>query len=45
MKTLILTASLVATILASALSVQAADRKMTFDAGKFFDDIANRSGQ
>lgn len=45
MKTLILTTTLVASILASALTVQAADRRMSFDGAKFFDDIANRSGQ
>lgn len=41
MKTLII-AALTATLLASAMSVQAAER---FDAGKFFEEINNRSGQ
>ena len=45
MKTLILTATLVASILAGALSTHAADRRMPFDGGKFFEDIASRSGQ
>ena len=44
MKALIL-AAIAATVLASAVSVQAADRKMPFDAGKFFEDIASRNGQ
>jgi hypothetical protein len=44
MKTLVITASLVASLLAGALSVQAADRPH-FDAQKLFDDIANRAGQ
>lgn len=45
MKTAILTASLVATILVSALGAQAADRRVPFDGHKFFADIASRSGQ
>ena len=44
MKTLIL-AALAATILASAMSVQAAERPARFDGAKFFEDISNRSGQ
>lgn len=44
MKALIL-AAIAATVLASAVSVQAADRRMQFDGAKFFEDIANRSGQ
>lgn len=44
MKTLIL-AALAATVLASAVSVQAAERPARFDAAKFFEDVANRSGQ
>ena len=45
MKTLILTASLVASILVSAIGVQAAERPARFDGAKFFEDISNRSGQ
>lgn len=45
MKTLILTTSLVASILVSALTAQAADRRMSFDGAKFFEDIASRNGQ
>lgn len=41
MRILIL-AAIAATVLASAVSVQAAER---FDAAKFFEDIASRSGQ
>jgi hypothetical protein len=41
MKAIIL-AALAVTVLASAASVQAAPR---FDGYKFFEDIANRSGQ
>lgn len=44
MKTLILTA-LAAVVLASAVSVQAAERAPRFDGAKFFEDISNRSGQ
>lgn len=44
MKTLIL-AALAATLLASAMSVQAAERPARFDGAKFFEDISNRSGQ
>ena len=44
MKTLIL-AALAATVLASAVSVRAAERPARFDGYKFFEDIANRSGQ
>lgn len=45
MKTLVLTATLVAAILANAIGAQAAPRSMPFDAAKFFEDVANRSGQ
>ena len=45
MKTLVITASLVATVLVSALSAQAADRRMPFDGYKFFNDISNRGQQ
>lgn len=45
MKTLILTASLIATVLAGALSAQAAERPARFDGAKFFADVANRSTQ
>lgn len=45
MKTLIVTTTLIASILASALTATAADRKMPFDGAKFFEDISNRSGQ
>lgn len=45
MKTLILTASLIATVLAGALNAQAASKPMPFDGAKFFEDIASRSGQ
>lgn len=41
MKTLIL-AAIAATVLASAATVQATER---FDAAKFFEDVASRSGQ
>jgi hypothetical protein len=41
MKTLIL-AAIAATVLASAASVQASER---FDAAKFFEDLATRTGQ
>ena len=39
MKTAILAASLIATVLASAVSVQAAERKMPFDGQKIFQEI------
>ena len=42
MKTLILTATLVASVLAGALTSHAADRKPTFDGYKFFEDNSNR---
>lgn len=45
MKSFIIAASLVASVLASSLSVQAADRVERFDATKLFDDIARRGGQ
>ncbi len=45
MKTLILTTTLVASILASALTVQAADRRMPLDGAKFFEEVARQSGQ
>ena len=45
MKTIILTAALVASILASALTVQAAPKSAPLDGYKFFEDIANRSGE
>ena len=44
MKSLIL-AAIAATVLASALSVQAAPRQTAFDGAKFFEDISNRSSQ
>lgn len=45
MKTITLAAILVASILANTLAVQAALRKEPFDGHKFFEEIANRSGQ
>lgn len=45
MKTLILTATLVASVLASALSASAADRKPTFDGYKFFQEVERNSGR
>jgi hypothetical protein len=45
MKTLILTATLVTSILAGALTASAAERKVPFDAAKFFAEQSNRSGQ
>ena len=42
MKTLVLTATLVATVLASAFGAQAADRRAPFDGYKFFEDVASR---
>ena len=44
MKALIL-AALAATVLASAVSAQAATRKVPFDGYKFFEELSNRSGQ
>lgn len=45
MKTIMLTATLVASILANALAVQAAPQKAgKLDGYKLFEDIANRSG-
>jgi hypothetical protein len=44
MKSLIL-AALAVTVLASAVSVQAAERPARFDGYKFFADIASRAGQ
>ena len=44
MKTLVL-AALAATILASAVSVQAAERPARFDGAKFFEEQSKRSGQ
>ena len=38
------TTTLIASILASALTVQAAPKAERFDGAKFFEDIANRSG-
>lgn len=43
MKTLILTTTLVATILAGALSAQANDRRMPFDGAKFFEEVARQA--
>ena len=45
MKTIILAAALIATILAT--SAQAANQRkpQVFDAAKFFEDIASRGGQ
>ena len=47
MKKFILVASLVATVLASAISAQAANERkpQPFDGAKFFEEIANRGGQ
>ena len=45
MKTLILTASLIAGILAGSLSASAAPRHEHFDGAKFFADVANRATQ
>lgn len=44
MKSLIL-AALAVTVLASAASVQAADRKPMFDGAAFFAENASRNGQ
>lgn len=44
MKTFILATAVAATLIASALSVQAANRPAPIDGVKFFEDIANRSG-
>lgn len=43
MKTLILTASLVATVLVSAIGAQAADRKAPLDGHKVFQEIERLS--
>lgn len=40
MKTLIITASLIASVLTGAISANAAER---FDGAKFFSDVASRS--
>ncbi len=45
MKTLILTASLVATVLVGALGANAADRRAPFDGYKFFEEVARTSGR
>ena len=45
MKTLILTATLVATVLASALSVNAKERPAPFDGYKFFQEVERYSGR
>jgi len=45
MKTLTITAALIASILASALTAQAAPRHQLLDGYKLFEDIANRSTQ
>lgn len=45
MKTAILTASLVATILVSAFGAQAAERRMAFDGYKFFQEVERYSGR
>ena len=45
MKTIGIVTVLVASILANAIAVQAAPRKEAFDGHKFFEEIANRSGQ
>ena len=45
MKTLILTSTLIASVLAGALSASAADRPVRFDGAKFFQDLSDRSGQ
>jgi hypothetical protein len=43
MKTVILTTTLVASILASALTAHAADRRMSFDGAKFFAEIERQA--
>lgn len=45
MKTVILTATLIASVLASALSASAADRSVKFDGGKFFEEQSTRGTQ
>lgn len=45
MKTLILTSTLIASVLAGALSASAAERKVPFDGAKFFQELSDRSGQ
>jgi len=44
MKTLAITATLVASVLASALTAQAAPRHQPLDGWKLFEDVANRAG-
>ena len=45
MKTLIVTTTLIASVLASAVSVQAAERPTRFDGHKFFQEVERYSGR
>ena len=45
MKTVILTATLIASVLVSALGASAAERAPTFDGAKFFAEQADRATQ
>lgn len=45
MKTIGIVTVLVASFLANAIAAQAAPRKEVFDYAKFWEEIANRSGQ
>jgi hypothetical protein len=45
MKTLIITSALIASILANAISAQAAPRPVHFDAAVLFNEIANQGGE
>jgi hypothetical protein len=45
MKTVILTATLIASVLVSAIGANAADRTEKFDGAKFFAEQANRATQ
>ena len=42
---LLILAAMAAVVMASAVSVQAAERPAHFDGAKFFADVANRSTQ
>lgn len=45
MKTVILTATLIASVLAGAVGANATDRPVKFDGAKFFAEQANRATQ
>lgn len=45
MKTVILTATLIASVLAGTIAASAADRTVRFDGAKFFAEQADRSTQ